>query len=56
MPSLLNNSEHWKQRAQDARKLAEGIHDPDARETLLKIAEEYERLAQRAANRGDGSD
>jgi hypothetical protein len=27
------------------------MHDPVARQTLLQIAEEYERLAQRAARR-----
>ena len=51
MPSLLDNSGHWKQRAQETRRLAETIGDPEARRTLLKIAEEYERLAQRAAGR-----
>jgi len=56
MPSLLNNSGHWKQRAQEARKLADSIMDPDAQQTLLKIAEEYERLAERAASRGDGDE
>jgi hypothetical protein len=54
MPSLLNNSGHWKQRAQEARRLADSVSDPEARTTLLKIADEYERLAARAASRGDG--
>lgn len=52
MPSLLSNAKHWLQRAQETRRLAESISDPEAKQTLLKIAEEYERLAQRAASRG----
>ena len=52
MPPLLNNAEHWLQRAQETRRLAEGISDPEAKQTLLKIADDYERLAQRASNRG----
>jgi hypothetical protein len=52
MPSLLDNSGHWHQRAQETRRLAETVDDPEAKRTLLKIAEEYERLAERAANRG----
>jgi hypothetical protein len=28
------------------------MHDPVARQTLLKIAEEYEKLAERVARRG----
>lgn len=56
MQSLLNNSGHWLQRAQETRRLAENISDAETKRTLMKIAEEYERLAQRAANRGNGDD
>ena len=52
MAPLLNNAEHWLQRAQEARRLADGIDEPEAKQTLLKIADDYERLAQRASNRG----
>lgn len=53
MPSLLNNAKHWMQRAQEARRLADSISEPEAKQTLLNIAEEYERLAQRATTRGE---
>ena len=56
MPSLLNNSGHWQQRARETRRLADSVDDQEAKQTLLKIAEEYERLAQRAASRGDGDE
>jgi hypothetical protein len=60
MPVLLNNPAHWHLRAQEARLLAAQLEDPEAKAATLNIAEEYERLAVRAAKRmedmesGDG--
>ena len=51
MPRLLNNPMHWHLRAQEARLLASQLEDPEAQAATLKIAEEYERLAARAAKR-----
>jgi hypothetical protein len=51
MPSLLNDPAHWHLRAQEARLLASQLDDPVAKAATLKIAQEYERLAARAANR-----
>jgi hypothetical protein len=51
MPILLNNPAHWHLRAQEARLLAAQLEDPVAREATLKIADEYDRLAVRAAKR-----
>jgi hypothetical protein len=51
MPVLLNNPAHWHLRAQEARLLASQLEDPEAKAATLKIAEEYERLAVRAAKR-----
>ena len=42
---------HWRQLAADARAAAELMLDPDARQELLKIAERYDLLAERAAAR-----
>ncbi len=53
MPILLNNPAHWHLRAQEARLLAAQLEDPEAKAATLKIAEEYERLAVRAAKRID---
>jgi hypothetical protein len=38
----------WRDRAQDARTLAERMNEADVRETLLRIADDYERSAGRA--------
>jgi hypothetical protein len=45
------DAQYWRDRAEEVRASAEAMHDPVARQTLLKIAEEYERLAERAARR-----
>ncbi len=51
MPSLLNNPAHWQLRAEETRLLAAQLLDPEPKATILKIAEEYERLARRALTR-----
>jgi len=45
------DAKHWRARAEEARVHAEQMDDPVARGTMLKIAEEYEKLAQRAEAR-----
>jgi hypothetical protein len=51
MPILLNNPAHWHLRAQEARLLAAQLEDLVAKQATLKIADEYDRLAVRAAKR-----
>lgn len=46
-----NNPAHWHQRAQEARLLAEQLEDLVAKASILGMAEEYDRLALRAAKR-----
>ena len=43
--------QRWRALADDARAAAEQATDPDARRSLLAIAEGYERLAKRAEER-----
>jgi hypothetical protein len=50
----INDSKHWLDRATEARALAEQIADPEAKRTMLKNADDYERLAQRAQERVAG--
>ncbi len=51
MPTLLNNPLHWRLCAEEARLLVDALEDPVAKAATLKIAEEYEDLAVRAAKR-----
>jgi hypothetical protein len=47
----INDPKHWRQRAEEARVHAEDIFDPEAKKTMLRIAEDYEKLAERAEQR-----
>ena len=47
MPLL--NAAQWLARADEARELAQQLSDTAARETMLGIADGYERLARHAA-------
>jgi len=49
--SSLNNPAHWHLRAQEARLLAAQLEGEEAKAAILKMAEDYERLAVRAAKR-----
>ncbi len=54
MPTTLDNPEHWRSRAQEARDLAESMKDEIAKQMMLGIAEDYDILAQRAEIRARG--
>jgi len=46
MKNPMQNPDHWRERAEETRVRTEGFRvSKDQREKLLKIAEEYERLA-----------
>jgi hypothetical protein len=52
MPShLFDDPKHWRQRAEEARVLAEQMSDPASKEMMLGIAKDYQRLAVRAEQR-----
>jgi DNA mismatch repair ATPase MutS len=50
----INDPKHWLDRAKEARAFAEQIEDLEAKRTMLKNADDYERLAQRAEERASG--
>ena len=50
-PSLQDDPKHWCQLAQEARATAEQLDDPDAKKTMLEIAEGYDQLASSAEKR-----
>jgi hypothetical protein len=51
MSSLLDNADHWRACAKEARAVASLMTDPDARRTLLGIAASYDALANHAKMR-----
>jgi len=54
MPSLYGTPEHWLIRAKEAREMAANIADPAAKQAMIQIAENYEKIAQRAEAREVG--
>lgn len=51
MHTLLDDAEHWWSRAEETRTIAEFLTDEEARRIMFEIAEGYDRLAERAAER-----
>ena len=49
------NPRHWQERAAKTRDKAEQFGVRISRDRLLKIAEEYDRIAERAAERQQAS-
>jgi hypothetical protein len=49
--TILDNPKHWQERAEEARSIAEQLSDPESKRMMLRIAEDYERLAAHAARR-----
>jgi hypothetical protein len=59
MSSLLNDPQHWRERAREARAIAQETDNPMVRRSMAQIAEEYDRVAEKAERRvldGAGSD
>ena len=56
MSSLFfNDPGHWLQRAKEMRTLSEGVGDDTAKQKMLRVAEDYEELAERAEARLRGT-
>ena len=53
--TFINDPAHWRDRAQQMRVLAEDMNDEYSKAAMLRIAEEYERLAKRAEQRASGN-
>jgi hypothetical protein len=53
--SFINDPAHWRQRAEEARAVAEQMNEPQSKEAMLRIAKDYEHLAERAEQRAKGS-
>jgi len=49
--SVVNDPKHWRMRAEEARALADKMSDELSKKMMLGIAEDYDRLAERAEER-----
>jgi hypothetical protein len=47
----MDNEAHWRDRAQEARAVAEKLSNSQTRRTMLDIARQYDELADRARER-----
>jgi hypothetical protein len=50
-PALMDDPQHWRQRAEEARRIAGQLSDPVARKTMEEIAVSYDRLADLATKK-----
>jgi hypothetical protein len=49
--ALMNDPDHWRDRAEEGRRIAEDMVDPEAKRMMLDIADGYDRLAEHAEKR-----
>jgi hypothetical protein len=42
---IIDDATHWRQRAEEARSIADQLDDPVAKTTMLDIAHSYDQLA-----------
>jgi hypothetical protein len=47
----INDAKHWRDRAAEMRVLSDGMQDQEAQRTMLKLANDYDILADRAEDR-----
>jgi hypothetical protein len=56
MPTnFANDAKHWRDRAAETRTLAETMNDIGVRALTLKLANDYDKLADRAEDRSNGT-
>jgi hypothetical protein len=49
----LRTSAYWRDRAKEARAIADGLSDCAATQTMVQVTELYDRMADLAAKRED---
>ena len=55
-PNHINDPQHWYDRAAEMRALAETMADARTKAMMLRLADDYDKLADRAAMRVQGND
>jgi hypothetical protein len=53
-PRNIHDANHWRDRAAQMRVLAEGVTDLEKRQVINRLADDYDKLAERAASRARG--
>jgi hypothetical protein len=48
-----NDPEHWRQQADEARVIARQLPNPESKAVMMRIAADYDRLAERARARAE---
>ena len=51
MDGLVINPRHWRKRAEEARAIADDFRDPNTKAMMLRIAADYDDMAERAEER-----
>jgi hypothetical protein len=51
---LIDDPKHWRERAEEVRTLSDQMDYGESRRVLLRIAEDYDRLAEHAERRTTG--
>jgi hypothetical protein len=54
--TILDDFRLWQERAEEARAVAEMMHNGETRRMMLEVAEGYEKLARRAKERAANDD
>ena len=50
-PLFVDNPEHWRQRAAEARAIADQLRDSQSKHDMEEVAKTYDRMAERAEER-----
>jgi hypothetical protein len=56
MKKPINDPKHWRDRAAAMRALAATMKDPETTAIMYRLADDYDTLADRAAQRQRGTD